>query len=192
MLNVGDIQIPLIDWRNYLEEELDMHDSHQCFAARQRLLNYDGDASNQLIWFTDQRLFDQTPMAFEVIDEWMSNIKSRPWKGVAANKPAAAVDSCFAADGSLIYAGADAWYGILDDEPEGPCTQQMSIYSTSRIVAGGPITGDVFKCHLQSVDDAIAAGAYGSVVFSPAEKAGLEAIFPTGVCDYSLGDARKP
>jgi hypothetical protein len=45
----GDIDIPLIDWRHYLEEELDMHNSHQSFAARQRLPNRDGDASNQVI-----------------------------------------------------------------------------------------------------------------------------------------------
>jgi hypothetical protein len=29
----GDIESPLIDWRHYLEEELDMHDSHQSFAS---------------------------------------------------------------------------------------------------------------------------------------------------------------
>ena len=48
----GKLDIPVIDWRHYLEAFLDMHNSHQSFAARQRLLNYDGDASNQLIWFT--------------------------------------------------------------------------------------------------------------------------------------------
>ena len=55
-----------------------MHNSHQSFASRQRLLNFDGDASNQVIWFTDLEQFDQTPMAFEVIDEWMRNIEARP------------------------------------------------------------------------------------------------------------------
>src|SRR5207244_1723022 len=49
------IDIPLIDWRHYLEPFLDMHHAHQSFAARQRMLNYDGDASNQVIWFTDAR-----------------------------------------------------------------------------------------------------------------------------------------
>jgi len=191
LVNRGDVQIPLIDWRNYLEEELDMHNSHQSFASRQRLLNYDGDASNQVIWFTDPG-FDQTPMAFEVIDEWMRNIQSRPWKGVARNKPAAAVDSCFDASGELIYAGQDAWDGILDEGAPGPCTQEFPVFSTSRIVAGGPITGDVFKCHLISVDDAIAMGFYGSVVFDAAQRARLDAIFPTGVCDYAQGDARRP
>ena len=188
----GDVQIPLIDWRNYLEGDLNMHNSHQSFASRQRLLNYDGDASNQVIWFTDLEEFDQTPMAFEVIEEWMGNIAAHPWNGVAGNKPAAAVDSCFDSEGDLIYAGDDAWAGILDDGPPGPCTQALPVFSTSRIVAGGPITGDVFKCHLISTDDAIAAGFYGPVVFDAAQKAHLDAIFPTGVCDYAQGDARKP
>ncbi len=191
-VNVGDVEIPLIDWRNYLEGDLDMHNSHQSFASRQRLLDYDGDASNQVIWFTDLEQFDQTPMAFEVIDEWMRNIHKKPWRGVAANKPPAAVDSCFDPDGNLIYAGEDAWAGILDDEPEGPCTQAMPVYSTSRIVAGGPITGDVFKCHLISVDEAFAEGVYAGVSFDATQRARLDEIFPTGVCDYAQGDSRRP
>jgi hypothetical protein len=191
LVNRGDVQIPLIDWRNYLEDELDMHNSHQSFASRQRLLDFDGDASNQVIWFTDPG-FDQTPMAFEVIDEWMRNIKMKPWKGVAGNKPDAAVDSCFDVSGELIYAGDDAWDGNLNDAPNGACTQVMPSYSTSRIVAGGPINGDIFKCHLMSVADAIAEGVYGDVVLSGFEIAQLEAIFPDGVCDYTLGDSRKP
>lgn len=197
MVNHGDIEIPIIDWRNYLERELDMHNSHQSFAARQRLLDWDGDASNQVIWFTDVaevggERFDQTPLAFEVIDQWMRNIERKPWKGVAGNKPKQAVDSCFDSNGELIYAGKRAWNGILDDRRDGPCTKRFPTYSTSRIVAGGPINGDVFKCALQSVDDAIAAGAYGDVEFSTAQRAQLDAIFPTGVCDYAQGDARRP
>jgi hypothetical protein len=191
LVNRGDVQIPLIDWRNYLEDELDMHNSHQSFASRQRLLDFDGDASNQVIWFTEPG-FDQTPMAFEVIDEWMGNIKRRPSMGIDRNKPAAAVDSCFDASGELIYSGDDAWDGNLDDAANGACTQVMPSYSTSRIVAGGPINGDIFKCHLMSVGDAIAAGVYGDVVFAGFEIAQLEVIFPDGVCDYAQGDSRKP
>lgn len=59
-------------------------------------------------------------------------------------------------------------------------------------MAGGPITVDVFKCHLMSIDDAIANGIYGDVEFTPAQRAALDAIFPTGVCDYAQGDARRP
>lgn len=104
---VGDIEIPIIDRRNYLERELNMHNSHQSFAARQRLLDHDGDFSNQVIWFTDGNdagdEFDQTPLAFQVIDEWMANIEARPNRLVAANKPDMAVDACFDAEGNLIY-----------------------------------------------------------------------------------------
>jgi hypothetical protein len=69
-----------------------------------------------------------------VIEEWMQNIADNPRAGVAANKPAAAVDSCFDDAGDLIYAGADAWDGILDDSSEGPCAAQFEIFSNSRIV----------------------------------------------------------
>lgn len=185
----GRLDIPLIDWRHYLEDELDMHNSHQSFAARQRLLNHDDDASNQVIWFTDvvenTPRFDQTPMAFEVIDQWMLNIAANPDAGVAANKPERAVDSCFDAAGTLIASGDDAWAGILDDTPAGACTQQFELHSTSRIVAGGPITGDVFKCALQPVAAAIERGLYGDWTVTPAQQTRLEEIFPTGVCDYA-------
>jgi hypothetical protein len=196
LVNHGEIEIPMIDWRHYLERELDMHNSHQSFASRQRLLDWDGDASNQVIWFTDalpgQPRFDQTPMAFAVIDEWMRNIEAHPELGVAGNKPAAAVDTCFDVNGDAIHTGDDAWSGILDDSPAGPCTSQFPIYSTSRIVAGGPITGDVFKCALRPTGDAIAAGIYGDVEFTADELASLDAIFPSGVCDHTQGDVRRP
>jgi hypothetical protein len=51
-------------------------------------------------------------------------------------------------------------------------------------VAGAPITGDVFKCELQPLDDAIAAGIYGNWIPGEAERATLDAIFPDGVCRY--------
>lgn len=189
MVNHGAVEIPLIDVRHYLEEELDMHNSHQSFAARQRLLNHDGDASNQVIWFVDRNPegddYDNTMAAFAVIDEWMANIRDNPDRPVAQNRPAEAVDSCFDSDGTLIASGEDVWNGILDDAAPGACTERFPVYSTSRIVAGAPITGDVFKCALQSVGEAIDSGLYGSWEPSAQERATLEAIFPGGVCDYS-------
>jgi hypothetical protein len=191
----GTIDIPIIDWRHYLEEALDMHHSHQSFATRQRMLNYDGDASNQVIWFTDGRpvrASDQTPMALEVMDRWMRNIAAHPERGVVGNKPAEAVDSCFRTDGSLLARGDGVWNGILDDRPAGACTQAFPLHETSRIVSGGPIEGGVFKCALQSVDAAIAGGLYGAWQPSEAEVARLEQIFPTGVCDYRKRDLGLP
>ena len=192
----GDIDIPLIDGRDYLEEQLDMHNSHQSFASRQRMLDRDGDASNQLIWFVDARPsgaeFDPTPEAFEVIDEWMANIRRHPNRGVDRNKPALATDRCFTAQGDEIARGDAVWSGIVDDDSDGPCTEEFPLHSTSRIVAGGPLRGGVYKCALQPVARAIARGLYGSWNPTAAERTRLEEIFPTGVCDYSKGDAGMP
>jgi hypothetical protein len=191
----GDIDIPLIDWRHYLEEELDMHNSHQSFASRQRMLDRDGNASNQVIWFTDarpSRQTDPTPQALEVMDEWMANIRAHPSQGVAGNKPALATDRCFTTAGTEIASGAHVWDGILDNGPKGACAQEFPLHSTSRIVAGGPLRGGVYKCGLQSVEAAIAGGVYGSWTPSAAEVARLKEIFPTGVCDYSQPDVGRP
>ncbi len=192
----GDIDIPVIDWRHYLEHQLDMHHSHQSFATRRRLELARGNADNQVIWFTDARpiapAFDQTPEAFAVIDEWMLNLLAHPELGVAGNRPPAAVDRCFATNGTEIAAGDHVWDGILDDEPPGACTQLFPLHRTTRIVAGGPIEGGIFKCGLQSVASAIADGVYGSWVPDAVQQARLEAIFPSGVCDWSQGDVGRP
>jgi hypothetical protein len=190
----GDIDIPLIDVRPYLEPVLDMHNSHQSFASRQRMLDFDGNASNQVIWFWDAAGGDRLmiPTAFEVVDEWLANLRAHPERGVAGNRPAGAEDACFGASQTVIASGPGAWSGNLDGGPLGPCAQRFPIRSTSRIVAGGPIRGGVYKCALQPVDAAIARGLYGAWTPTAAERARLEAIFPTGVCDYTGRDQGRP
>lgn len=192
----GDIDIPIIDWRHYLEPWLDMHNSQQSFASRKRMLNVDGDASNQVIWFTDAKTedgeFDQTPEALEVMDEWMSNILAHPGRGVAGNKPVRAVDRCFEANGDQIAAGPAVWNGILDNNKPGKCTKRFKIYSTSRRLAGGPFEQSIFKCQLISVEEAIQRGFYGKWKPNGNEQRLLELIFPNGVCDYGKPDQGLP
>jgi hypothetical protein len=183
----GDIDLPIIDWRHYLEEQLDMHNSRQSFVVRQRMLDHDRQAGNQVIWFTDARpdvAFDQTPEALTVIDEWMANIQAQPWRGVVGNKPALAVDRCFDTLGNEIARGGHVWDGILDQRPAGECTELFPIYGTSRTVAGAPFTGEVYACELQPVRAAIARGVYRDWRPDQAERERLEEIFPTGVCRY--------
>jgi len=191
----GRIDIPVIDWRHYLDGELNMHNARQSFASRQRMVEGQGSAANQVVWFTDARparAFDQTPMALGVMDEWLGNLRAHPSRGVVANKPAAAVDSCFATDGTLTYRGRDAWRGILDRGPAGPCTQRFPIHGTSRTVAGGPFDEQVYKCARQPVAAALARGVYGPWHPTSAESARLRQIFPTGVCDYRRPDVGRP
>jgi Tannase-like family of unknown function (DUF6351) len=190
----GDVDMPILDIRPYLEEKLDMHNSHQSFAIRQRMLDKDGDASNQVIWFWGQDGGDRLMLsqAFQVMDQWLANLRAHPRHGVAANKPPGAVDSCFTSTGQTIAASPDVWAGILDHRPPGACTSAYPLHSTSRIVAGGPLRGGVYKCALQSVGRAIARGLYGDWRPSAAERARLEQIFPTGVCDYTRPDVGRP
>jgi hypothetical protein len=200
---LGRLAVPAIDMRPYLEPVLNMHHAQQSFATRQRILDAHGQVGNQVIWFaecssmdpvklTQSCAFDPTGLAFDALDQWIASIRAHPHRSVAANRPSAAVDSCFAGDGKLIHAGKDAWAGILDRRPAGPCTQRFPLHTTSRIEAGGRISGDVFKCQLKPVERALADGTYGDVAFSAAEVGRLKEIFPGGVCDWSKPDAGLP
>lgn len=188
----GQLDIPVIDSRHYLDPQLNMHHAQQSFATRKRLLDGQGHADNQLIWFAAP-YYDLTMDAFELLDEWIYNIQHKVYgKGVVPNKPDAAVDLCVDAAGNVIGEGPDAWAGILDNKEAGPCTQAFPLYSTSRIVAGGDIKGDVFKCYLIPVEEAIERGFYDPVVIDAPTQAALEQTFPNGVCDYNQGDMGRP
>jgi hypothetical protein len=192
----GQLDRPTIDHRQYMERELDMHNSHQSFAARQRVLAKMGHSDWMVIWFTDTMpgvaKASQSLDAVAVMDEWMANIRANPGKSLRETRPARAVDSCFDVQGQLIYAGDDAWNGILDNKSAGPCTQRFPLYGTSRTVAGAPIEGGIYRCALKPVDQAVADGAYAPWVPSAAQVAQLKQVFPAGVCDYSRPDQARP
>ena len=196
MVFSGKLERPTIDHRQYMERELDMHNVHQSFAVRQRVIEEMGNSDMLVIWFTDTvpgtPKASQSMDALAVMDEWVRNIRRNPHKGIRGNRPVRAVDSCFDVNGQLIYAGKDAWNGILDDRPAGPCTQRFPIYSTSRIVAGAPIEGGIYRCALKPVDQAVADGAYFPAHPTAEQVARLKQIFPDGVCDYSRPDRAKP
>ncbi|GAB4119957.1 MAG: DUF6351 family protein [Rubrivivax sp.] len=192
----GQLNVPAIDHRQYLERELDMHNAHQSFALRQRLLNRMGHSDPVVIWFTDtmpgQPRASQSLEALEVMDEWMLNIRANPAAGIAANKPPRATDACFDLNGEPIARGAGVWDGILDNRPAGPCTQRFPLYGTSRTVAGAPIEGSIYRCALKPVAQAVADGTYGAWTPDATQLAQLNAIFPSGVCDYSQPDRARP
>lgn len=107
----GELTMPVIDWRHYLEHQLDMHNTHQSFAIRQRIREQMGNSDHHVVWFTDARPepeYDQTMEALAVLHEWLMNIRENPGAGPAENRPEAAVDSCFATDGSLLARGGCA------------------------------------------------------------------------------------
>ena len=196
MVFSGKLDRPTIDHRQYMERDLDMHNVHQSFAVRRRVLDRMGNSDMLVIWFTDTMpgvpKASQSMDAIAVMEEWLKNMQKWPAKGIRGNRPSRAVDGCFDVTGKLIYAGDDAWNGILDDKPAGPCTQRFPIYSTSRIVAGAPIEGGIYKCALKPVEQAIAEGTYAPWSLSDLQVQRLKQIFPEGVCDYSKPDQARP
>jgi len=100
-------------------------------------------------------------------------------------------DQCFSANGEVLFQGQGIWNGQWNNKSEGKCQKIYPMYSTSRIQAGGTWSGDMFKCQLMSVKQAITQGLYGAVDVSSYQQQ-LEQIFPQGVCDYSQVDQGRP
>ena len=198
----GKLDMPIVDIRFYREPILDMHHAQASFASRARMIDAKGHADNQIIWFAacdldpvgldDDCRYDPTGDALDVIDAWMTRLKGKSPRQVVRSKPAKAVDTCFGENGAVLYSGTDAWDGVVNDNPEGPCAAVFPIFSTSRIEAGGSVRDDVMKCALKPVAAALGDGTYGNIVFSVEQQQRLRAIFPVGVCDYSRPDVGKP
>ncbi|MDH5392076.1 MAG: DUF6351 family protein [Gammaproteobacteria bacterium] len=195
----GRIDIPVIDLRWYLEPILNMHNSIASFSTRARIKAATGQTDNHVIWmsscidYNTQTLrancqHDLTAEALDSIEQWLNNKAADPLLSSRDAKPLTVTDRCYAADASLIYAGDDAWHGILNDQPAGVCTTAFPMKSNSRMQAGAGIKGDLFKCALQPVSTAQRNGLYNTIIFTAEENARLNQIFPEGVCDYSKNE----
>lgn len=187
---LGHLDIPVLDVRHYLDDQLDMHHSSASFMTRARMLRAQGHADNHIVWMSHQG-FNPVDYAFEVMDEWLVKLLERPRLGVAASRPYSAADTCFNEHGEVIAMGQGVWDGQWNQRSVGACLAVYPNHKTSREIAGGPISGDVFKCHRQTLPEAISRGVYGDLeVWSDLEA--LEQVFPDGVCDYSMADVGRP
>ena len=187
---LGRMSMPMIDLRHYLEPELNMHHSLQSFAARLRMLRGQGHAHNQVIW-SSRPPYSPLSNAIELLVRWLENMRADSDLSVVAARPADATDRCYGASGELIASGNDVWDGAWNGKSSGACMSVYPIYSNPRLIAGDDYAGDIFKCYLQPVDTAIANGVYAPIDVTT-QRDELKRIFPTGVCDYSLGDAGRP
>ncbi|MBY4677461.1 DUF6351 family protein [Marinobacterium arenosum] len=187
---IGRISIPIVDIRHYLDDQLDMHHSTASFSTRQRMIEGQGHADNQLIWMT-RKPHSPLPEAFELIDRWMLAMLAADDRDARHYKPIDAVDRCYDGKGRLIAQGEHVWDGGWNSRPTGQCSHRYPSYSLSRRVAGDSIAGDMLKCQLQPVEQAIERGLYGAVDMTP-YLVQLRTIFPDGVCDYSRPDRGRP
>ncbi|MEE8059011.1 MAG: DUF6351 family protein [Pseudomonadales bacterium] len=179
---LGHLNIPVIDLRHYLEPELDMHHLSSSLSVRKRLLREQGHADNHLIWVT-QKPHKGEVEAFALLDQWL--------QGSGSHRPAQAVDTCFAETGEIIASGAAVWDDSWNQQPTGSCSRVYPAYSVSRRQAGADIAGDILKCFLQPVEQAIKSRVYGDQDMRPYLGL-LKRIFPDGVCDYARGDRGRP
>lgn len=187
---MGKLSMPIIDYRDYTEPELDMHHSLESVSARLRMLRGQGHADTQLIWIGRK---PGSPLgdAFEVMDRWLENMRANPTTSVVDAKPAQATDRCYNDSGQLLHSGETVWDGVWNNKSNGDCMDEYPVFSNPRIIAGDDYAGDVFKCFLQPVTDAIAHDVYEPIDVS-AHRGELNRVFPNGVCDYSRGDLARP
>ena len=187
---IGDVTLPIIDVRHYLEDDLDMHHISASFYSRLRIQRQNGHADNHVIWISHK---DHNPVnsAFDVMDDWLLTAKSYSDGGVLKAKPLQLQDACFSETGEIIAQGAHVWDGDWNQKQQGSCQKVFPMYSTSRIESGGNWAGDMFKCPLMPVEKAIEKGIYGDINMVPVV-AELNRIFPNGVCDYSFVDLGRP
>ena len=198
-LGAPEREIPIIEARDHLEHVLDMHNAHQSFAVAERFERHQGHRDNLAIWWLETDEGGDSPaltafyeQAFDTIERWITNLEQDPDLAVGEARPSDATDTCFAVDGSVIAAGDGVWDGAFDADPAGACSASFDIFTTSRIEAGGPVSGDVYKCRTMPVATAIDEGIYGEWTPDADERAQLEAVFPDGVCDYELAGVGDP
>jgi len=181
--------VPTIDTRGYTDQIIDIHTRVRTFAMLERIRRVNGTTANQVNWltpFAGATGVNLTELALRAHNEWLENIladtSSDPYAvKVIKDKPAWLKDTCWEANGTP----HEEQFTLA---PGSVCNTLFPIYSTVRIEAGGPLSGDVMKCRTKKVDfDAYA------VPFSPDQQVRMKAIFAHGVCDFSRpGVKQKP
>ncbi|MCJ8322068.1 MAG: DUF6351 family protein [Colwellia sp.] len=187
---IGKVELPIIDVRHYLEQDLDMHHVSASFYSRLRLEQANGHSNNQIIWLSDKR-YNPAEEAFKFMDKWLLALQNDSSGDVVAAKPVELKDSCFNDTGQVIANGVDVFNGEWNGQYDGKCQQVFPMFSTSRIQAGGTWAGDVLKCQLMSITKAFEKELYGKHDMNE-YKTLLQKIFPQGVCDYTKGDVGRP
>jgi hypothetical protein len=152
----------------------DIHLKFYSWSIRQRLIDQNGHAGNQIITAP----FNAKDDYFEQMNRWLDAVwadtsnKSLS-KKVVANKPADVVDACWDSAGNKIAETlATPWSA-------GMCNTLYPAGRTPNLVAGAPIEGSTIKCKLKKPQ----ASDY-AVAFTAAQWTKLGQIFPAGVCDW--------
>lgn len=186
----GLSQVPIIDWRPYLDDLADGHDRFRSFQTRARLIAATGRSDNQAMIVAPRLntlldyingwsvVIEQDRSLVRSMDQWLSSIAndrrtiSRADK-IAVNTPADLADGCWTISGERIVERAHLSHS-------GRCNQLYPSHGDARTASGGPDTGSVLKCALKPV-----RSADYRIRLNAAQLDQLKSTFPSGVCDYS-------
>ena len=179
--------VPIIDFRTYYDDlpQGDVHLRFHSFSTRARLEKANGYSDNMVMLLHDRRFgaFEarnpQLARALAQMDQWIGAIKADMSNGSAIAKirrakPADLVEGCWTKDETPQKIDEKLQYRA------GRCNEIYPAFSSPRGVAGAPISNDVIKCQVKSIN----ASDY-KVTFTADETTRLRRIFPEGVCDYS-------
>jgi len=191
---LGLSHTPIIDYRGYVDQPENANENHSrfhSFSIRQRLVDANGNFDNQVMLIENglnppvgNGLFsDTSPVlshALTQMDEWLTNLSALgtyppSLKHIQRTKPSDLVDACFTNQGTVKIAQLQVYQGATT------CNQLYPAFSSPRLVAGEPLANNVLKCRLKPIN----LRDY-KVTFTSTDAAQLKAIFPQGVCDYTL------
>jgi Tannase-like family of unknown function (DUF6351) len=186
-------KLPIIDSRGW--DEQGIHYIWRSFSERARIdADNAGNHGNQVMWrygtgllpATAAQFLAVTAPAFLTMDAWLSSLlisapkaslnDVRTQAQVIAAKPAVAVDKCF-----LTVPPDPTFSTPVFDQALCDADPRLVKHSSPHQVAGGPLTENILKCQLKP----LVASDYTGITFTAGQLTRLNAVFPTGVCDWS-------
>jgi hypothetical protein len=186
----GLAEMPIIDYRAYNDDvpQGDIHVRYHSFSMRERLEKENGHAKNHVMVVEDNRFglySNESPLLQRMIltmDRWITAINADKGKGsrihkVLRNRPADLVEGCNTRDAAPVFI---AQRQLREQEATTACGGLYPTNSFPREVAGADIAADIIKCQLKPLRQ-----RDYDVAFTPQQWARLQAVFPSGVCNWS-------
>lgn len=171
--NGGLASIPVFDVTGIYNDDAGYHYQWFHFALRERLARMNGNADNHVMWRGNPVPAD---LAWNAFIQWVSSYKADAGSGsqrdkVIRNKPIQ--DGCFSGNNFI------AEPQTLSSQADSQCNALYPSWTSPRLVAGAPVAASIMKCSLKPVNRA------DYPPMSDAQFGQLNAIFPSGVCDWS-------
>lgn len=178
-------KLPIIDLRGW--DETGIHYIWRSFSERDRLDQDGGGHGNQVMWRFGTGLTAPAALSaqsFVTMDTWLSALMTAAPKTsvnsehtaaqVLAAKPTTAFDHCYLT-GDTAFANKVTDQAVCDAHP------RLAIHGSPRQVAGGARTENILKCTLKP----LSFTDYTGITFTATQQNRLQAVFSTGVCDWS-------